>query len=310
VSEELQFSRVDAARAPVLDAINIFVAALWVATCAMTPEFIWRGGSAALHHFSLITLVSALLVGLMLAFCIEPALERVRHRWLAWRDPGHATGRHIGHTHLLFTAGVGIAFGFATVCVHDAITTFLASQAETGVARHMGLLNGLGVAANWAAIPFFVTIAWMTAGRPPWGWIFSAVAAVSPVVLAVGFIWSWQDWLTTQIPTLVILAAGYRQARLASDPALFRRAAQSLAWICPLWFVCALAVGAMLDLVGMGWAELYSRYEFWIDVRFYIGWAMGLLLVPLPHLPPVQPAEGLAAPQPHSFERVQSGEEV
>ena len=47
-----------------------------------------------------------------------------------------------------------------------------------------------------------------------------------------------------------------------------------------------LLIAALLDIVlaagGADWLRLYDLPNFLIDVRFYLGWTIGLLLVPFP----------------------------
>ena len=55
----------------------------------------------------------------------------------------------------------------------------------------------------------------------------------------------------------------------------FTSSAFKLAAIAALW----LAIAAASDEV----THLYTREEFWIDFRFYVGWVLGLLLAPYPY---------------------------
>lgn len=267
-------------------ATDLVIASLWVATCAVTPEFIWRGARVAIHHLNWSDLAAALLVGLVLAFCVEPTLERLRHAWIGRgqaRTHGTAGAETDSGPNLLFSAGVGLAFAFASVCLHDSITTFLASHAETGAERHMGLVNGLRVAGAWTTVPFCIALAWLTRENRLWGWLAGMVAAASPTIAAWAFGWSWQDWVTTQIPAAIILALGYRFASTGPRSAdLFRRAAKMLAAVALIWLFAAVLIDRIVHLFDTGWVGLYTRPEFWVDARFYFGWAVGLLLAPVP----------------------------
>ncbi len=251
----------------------------------MAPEFIWLGGRIAVGHMGWEDLVAALLVGLILAFFIEPALHLVRHDWMTRGGSHAAHGEDADTPHLLFSAATGLAFALVSFCLHDALTTYLMAKDETEAARHLALINGLTIAISWAAVPFCITLAWVTAERRPWSWITIGLAILSPALTAWVFSWAWEDWCTTQLPALAILAAGYRLIPRKPGGALFRRAAWSMTWIAPLWLIGALSLDHIMDFSGIGWTDLYSRSEAWIDLRFYIGWIIGLMLAPVPLVP-------------------------
>ena len=50
------------------------VSALWIATCAVAPEFIWQGLKIFIGHATGADLLSALLIALIFVFFIEPVL--------------------------------------------------------------------------------------------------------------------------------------------------------------------------------------------------------------------------------------------
>jgi hypothetical protein len=278
----------EATQNPLLEVADLLILSLWVAICAVTPEFIWRGAHIALEHVDESTIASALLFGLILAFCIEPALERLRHRL---GRSGHRTAEADMHEEppsLLFTAGVGLVFAIVSICLHDSISAFLGNHEGAGTARHFALINGLEIAAAWAIVPFCVTLAWIIALTTirPWRWVVFILAALSPPLAGWVFSWEWQDWVTAALPALAILTAGWRQARDGDGAGFFRRAAASLCWIAMLWLAAAALFSFIANAFGLGSAALYTPAEFWIDARFYLGWAAGLLIVP--DLPRVQ----------------------
>src|SRR4051794_16141826 len=88
-------------------AASALSASLWIAICCAAPEFIWQGLQIALAHPSWTELVSALLVGLILAFFVEPIMERVR-------DLVRPSNQEKGHDgqprHALFTVSLSLAF--------------------------------------------------------------------------------------------------------------------------------------------------------------------------------------------------------
>lgn len=268
-----------------LKAVDLLILSLWIAICAVTPEFIWRGARIALVHMDKYAWAAALLFGLVLAFCIEPALERLRGSWkghgesAAAEEEENATGR------LLFTAAEGLVFAIVSLCLHDAISAVLATNAATEAERTQGLMSGIGLTIAWSAVPFFVTLAWvvvLTTRFVPWRWGALTLAIVSPAVTAWAFGWAWQDWFTTEMPALLILGAGYRYMNAADGVAFFRRAAMGVGWIASLWLLGAALYDAAVTGLGYGQAAIYSPVEFWIDVRFYIGWVIGLLVIPKP----------------------------
>lgn len=257
---------------------NSLTAALWIAVCAATPEFIWRGARIVVHHFSWADATAALMIGLILTFCIEPAMERARHALFGEKHEAH-------HPYSpLFAATAGIAFGVASVCLHDAMTAFLALHAQDHAVRHAGLLNGLRIALSWAVVPFFTTLAWLAAARRRLAWPMGLLGLLSPLGAAWVFSWSPANTLTTFIPCTAFLILGYRALRQMPAERLFPRAARSIAWAGPLWLMTAVAVDALFAATHWTSFRLYSESgpELWIDARFYAGWCMGLLLAPFP----------------------------
>src|ERR1700733_14713854 len=73
----------------VMAVASIFITSLWVAICAVAPEFIWRGLRTAYEHPDWSDLLSALLIGLILAFFVEPATQRVRADMPMFRPAKH-----------------------------------------------------------------------------------------------------------------------------------------------------------------------------------------------------------------------------
>jgi hypothetical protein len=64
-----------AAAPPMLVAASALIAAFWVAICAAAPAFIWQGLWLAWHHVTRTELLSALLVGFVFAFFVEPLMD-------------------------------------------------------------------------------------------------------------------------------------------------------------------------------------------------------------------------------------------
>jgi hypothetical protein len=263
---------------PFLAAADALILALWVSICAVAPEFIWRGGRIALAHADADMLATSLLFGLILAFCIEPGLERLRQALHKQEEEE----THEAPRSLLFTALVGLIFALVSICLHDSIAAFLAGHGADAPGRHLALLNGLRIALAWAIVPFFITLAWIAAflTTRPWRWVGFALAAASPLVTGWAFSWAWQDIVTTTLPALAILAAGWRLAPDGPLQSLFPRAAAAISRIAPLWLAAAALLSLAAHALHQGQAALYTASEFWIDARFYLGWAAGLLILP------------------------------
>src|SRR5579872_3694411 len=58
--------------------VSVVIASLWVSICAAAPEFIWQGFRIAFSEPIWTWLPSALLVGMILAFFVEPMMQYLR----------------------------------------------------------------------------------------------------------------------------------------------------------------------------------------------------------------------------------------
>ena len=138
---------------PLLAGSSALVSALWIAICAGAPEFIWRGLRIALKHLNSTALLSALLIGVVLAFFVEPILDRLRD---LLRVSRHKEPAHSGSRSLLYSAGVSLAFALVSVSLHEAMSAFVSNG-------DAGLNAGLALAAEWAIVPFCIAVAWQGA---------------------------------------------------------------------------------------------------------------------------------------------------
>ncbi len=251
-----------------LFAIGALIAAVWVAICAAAPEFIWQGLWIAAAHVTKADALSALLVGLVLAFFIEPLMERLR-------GERHRHVRH-GPGAALFTAALGLVFALVSIGLHEAMTAFVAERAA---GEQGGLEAAIALTMAWAFVPFAVTVAWLSA---PLRWLaapLGVIAALAPPIAGWLFGWPMHSVLTTAIPSVLILLLGYRKAIRSS---LSPRAI-TVAWVSATWLVAALLADVILGLVQPGQLRFYSSFSFWVDVRFYVGWTIGLVLAPSPY---------------------------
>lgn len=268
-----------------LAAAAAIVAALWVAICAAAPELIWQGGRIAAGHLTRADLVSALLLGAVLAFFVEPAMRRLhdlftreRHREAGeWRNP-------------LFAAGLGIAFALVSVAVHDALGAFISARGAGHNGPGSGLESAILLAAAWAIVPAAVGLAWLAAGCRWLNVPLGLLAAGSAGITGWLFSWSRQEVIASAIPCLVILGLGYRRVARGPRRSALARCAAVVAGVAAVWLSAALLLDIALGLGGFGRFRLYPAADFWIDARFYLGWTLGLLLAPAPDRGAAEPA--------------------
>jgi hypothetical protein len=261
-------------------AINYGAAALIVSTqvaiCAAAPEFIWSGLLVVLAHPSWGDLVSALLIGVNLAFFVEPAMERL-HDWLSPTE--HAATAAHRPRNLLFTAGLSLAFAVVSVCLHDAMVAFVSGRG--GEDAHTAIAAGIMLIAGWAFVPFAVTLAWQSSGCRLLAVPSGVIAAASPGLAGWLFSWPLHEVMTTAVPCWLILGFGYRQLAKAPDGYGFTRCWRIVALVGALWLAGVVLVDAMLGLFQTAPWKLYEARLLFIDLRFYLGWTIGLALAPL-----------------------------
>jgi hypothetical protein len=255
---------------PLRQASNGFFFALWVAVCAASPEFVWQGLVSVFSHFSLRDAAVALLIGAILAFFVEPVLERVR----SLGDAPHARKSPA------FAACEALSFAVVAVCVHEAITVYIAASHSNEQASE-NLVKAVSQALQWAAIPFFITLAWMAARGPKWlAWTAVAIVVIASYLTGVIFEWAAHSLLTSAIPSLMVLAAGCVIVREQWDVTTFRRCARATAVIGAAWLALAGALQLALWAANVQAFRVYEWPEFWSDMRFYIGWVIGLFVAP------------------------------
>ncbi|HWA80155.1 MAG TPA: hypothetical protein VG848_07560 [Acetobacteraceae bacterium] len=270
-------------------AASALASALWIAICAAAPEFIWRGLLITFGHIDRPTVLAALLVGLFLAFFIEPAIERLRSLLQGAHHPGSGTGRRRS---ALFTAAIGLGFAFASFCLHAAMTAVLARQEGDHAPSSAALAAAIALTVAWAIVPFAVTLAWLSLSRPWLAVPLGILAAASSFLAGWLFGWTTQDIYVTAIPCVAILLLGYRAVGGEPRERAFLRCARSLGLVAVIWLLFALLADAVLALAHLDRFAIYSATSFWMDVRFYFGWALGLLFAPFP-FHPKRPAAAL-----------------
>lgn len=260
---------------PLGRAFEYAVFTLWVSVCAFAPELIWQGFLLLRGHFGIAQIYSALFIGSLFAFFVEPLVERLKAgRW------------HLSHgdrSGLLIGALVSLVFGFFVVCLHEAITAYLGSSHAGDEAMQARLAAALDEAVEWSSIPAAVTAAWFVAGT--WRRLAApAVILASAWIIAVGIFydWGWQVVTTTAIPCGLLVLFGTRIVLQGWDGETFRALAKLTAGLTFGWLVVAWLANALVTtLVGSG-AEFYANAAAGDDLRFYLGWSLGLLVAPNP----------------------------
>ena len=257
----------------------VVTSSLWIAICAAAPEFIWQGLRIVFDHLSWTDLASVLMIGLILAFFVEPLMERMRgmlHR------PPHQESSHGAPYNAMFTAVLSLAFALISVCVHDAISAFVSGRSDGHTSADTGLAEAIMLVAAWAFVPFAVTLAWLSV-RCRWTAVpMGVIGGASPCIAGWLFSWSAQTVITTIIPYLVLLAAGYRQITKERGQYAFVRCSQSVALVATIWLVIAWLFDTFLAFDHLERLQLHNGVRFWMDVRFYLGWTLGLVLAPFP----------------------------
>jgi hypothetical protein len=255
---------------------SVFITSLWVAICAVAPEFIWQGMRTAYEHPNWSDLLSALLIGLILAFFVEPATERVRDLLrLARKNTDFAEGRP---RNVFYTACLSLAFALTSVGLHDAMSAFIAGHGEG--AEGIGIAAGISLTTEWAFVPFTMMLAWQWV-RLRWLAVPTGIIAlVSPAIAGWLFSWSMKTILDTIIPCSIVLALGYRTVLRPPAEHAFARCARIVALVGAVWIATALIVDAALGFFHLNPFKPYSASDVFADVRFYLGWTLGLLLAP------------------------------
>jgi hypothetical protein len=234
--------------------VHAFFFASWVAVCSAAPELIWQGFHRVLHHFDGIAVGSALLVGAIVAFFVEPVTERLR-----------AMSFKLTHKH-----------------VDDAITAYVAAN-YAGQEGEGTLVYAINEVFQWAWIPFVVTIAWLCARQKRWIALpILSLAFVAIVSLGFVFDWNANDIFTSTVPCVCVLIAGFYVMRKYNGQKAFSRCTIVTAVIALIWLVSMGFLQAILSLFTAKTPHIYSWSEYTIDFRFYIGWVIGLMVAPIP----------------------------
>jgi hypothetical protein len=263
---------------PLSRAFNYFVFAFWVSVCAAAPEFIWRGLVALAGHLAWRDLYSAILIAMLLGFFVEPIMERLRTR--SWKL------EHRNAKTSIYTAAIALVFGVAAVSVHEAMNAYLGGAEAADHEKQANLVAAIEQVREWALIPFAVTLAWFGARVGGRAAVLAGILAGAWVV-AVGlhYEWAWRDIVTTALPCFAIIALGTRLVAQRWDDETFLHLALLTAVVAAGWFALAWLAQGGAWLFGASDFRIYSGDRFWEDLRFYLGWSLGLAVAPNP-VPP------------------------
>ena len=249
--------------------------ALWVAVCAAAPEFIWQGLREVGSHFTWYNLYSAAVVGVILAFFVEPILHRIRSR--RWNADEH------GGQGVLPTVALALAFGVAAVAVHECMNAYVGTSEPLLAQRQEGLRRAVDLILQWALVPFGVTLAWFGArsGRAM-RWSSATLAVLWAVAVGWYYEWGWRGTIMVALPCALITALGVRRIAREWTPDTFPRLAIGTGLVVALFVSAALAVQIVLTLARVTAWHVYTLGDLFEDLRFYLGWVLGLAIAPNP----------------------------
>jgi len=251
------------------------VFALWVSISAATPEILWEGFLVMRGHFKASEIYSVVFIGIILAFSVDPVMERLRDS--DW-ELEHRNARD-----LLYTTLISLVFAMAAVCIHEAMSAYLGDEHAEDQAKHVYVFKAIEQVREWASIPFAVTIAWFVAPLNRWISVLAAVLACL-WILAVGvsYGWEWRVLVSAAVPSCTVAALGCRFVSSHWDDKTFPALAGLTASVACCWFVLAWLAPACVRLLGIADLHLYTWTAFFEDVRFFLGWAVGLVVAPNP----------------------------
>jgi hypothetical protein len=260
---------------PISQALACLVFAFWVSICAAAPEFIWQGLLVMWSHFDATQVYSAVFIGMLLAFFVEPVIERVK--------AGNWRARHQDARHVSYAAALSLAFGVVAVGVHEAVGTYIGREGGGNLGRQAALVADIKQVVEWAAIPFAVTLSWFVArfGRRV-AFVAGAIACLCATLTGYIFGWEWREIATTSIPCCAIAACGCAAVSGRWDDRVFAMLAVLTAAVAAGWLALALLIQGGFWTAGVTRLQPYAWSAFWEDARFYFGWALGLAVAPNP----------------------------
>ena len=226
-------------------------------------------------HFGAAELCSALFSGTLFAFFVEPLVERLKAR--RWRLAHEPSGG------LLLGVLVSLAFGVAVVCIHEAMIAYLGGEHAGDEAKRANLARAIDSACEWASIPAAVTAAWFVAGTAR-RLALPATGLACAWIVAIGhsYGWGWPIVATSAVPGFLIALLGTRIVLRHWDARTIPALAQLTAWVAGSWMLLAWGIQTGSEMIGSPGLQLYTPQAFYDDLRFYLGWCLGLVVAPNP----------------------------
>ena len=259
----------------VIRLLTYFAFAAWVSVCAAVPELLWQGLLSLIDEFSRQDAYAIVLIGLILAVFVEPILERARRR--RWQpEPGSRHG-------VLFTTATAFAFGVVAVGLHECMTAYLSSEHAAPGSFAAGVADGVELIKHWAAVPLAVTLAWFGARLAHPFPVLAGIAAAAWVVGSGWYLgWPYADIAKTFLACVVLIPLGQRYvARHWGVDTFHRLSIGMVAFIVP-WIAITPLAELALRQVGFKHVPIDSLSSLAVDLRFYLGWAIGLAVAPNP----------------------------
>lgn len=267
--------------APLVRAPAYAVFVLWASVCAFAPEVIWQGIILLRSHFGAAELYTALFIGVLFTFFVEPLAERLKAgRWHLPHQHAHGSGHS---ARLVLGAMVSLSVGAAVVCVHEALGAFFGAGHGGEEARWLGLVRAIWQAVEWASVPAAVTAAWLVAsGRHSFGFGAAVSACIWTVAVGFYFGWTWQDLIMTAVNGCLIVVIGTRRVMRGWDAGTVPALARIVGTVSLACVASTLLIQAAAGWVRGQEIEFYAPAQAYEDLRFYLGWFLGLSVAPDP----------------------------
>jgi hypothetical protein len=259
---------------PLRRAIAYAAYVLWISVCTSAPEFIWQGFTLMRGHLGPAELWSALFIGALFACFVEPLVERLKAgRWQL---------EHESPRGLLLSTLLSVGFGVLVVFIHEAISAFFAAGHSGDEGKQAVLAEALEQVIEWACVPAVATLCWFAARASRRLALPSAVVACLAIV-ALGFLYDWgvRMVVSTSVPSCFIAVLGTRLVMRRWDAGTFPALAKMTASVAAIWLILN-GVAEAAAHAGLMSFELYAPGDFYVDLRFYLGWALGLGISPSP----------------------------
>ena len=254
--------------------LDIALLSVWVGVCASVPEIIWQGGKLLLDHGEIQEfLISSLLVGMMLAFFVEPLTERLKNR--SWSAHHNAQGW------TFVTILVAVLFGMFTVCVHQCIDTLLHNKVTSTSNENTGLHEAIRIAVQWSFIPAIFTMVWFIGlKKRRIGNILVIIASV--IIFAVSMLaFHWHIYnsvssiMVGALASIIVINKSGRSRPLGKKGDYYLSISAGICFtICTLLLMFVNYYIVQIDYDGLDYGE---------DARFYLGWILGLSFLPDPY---------------------------